>query len=344
MPQENIDSAKAISHKPSNTAYGAASALVVAKHSLSPHLVPTITEKLTTLFLQEHRKQVKDVMSSLLLKTINALPYATQNLLVNTFLFTHWPLAETLANRKHYIQSNVERFIKEHVDAQIVVFGGGYDTMPLRLSLTYPGVQFFESDLGATRDIKHKVLNAIKTDNTHPLYDVAKARDNLHFAEIDITEDGFIEKLQKTGVDKNKPTLFILEGVSMYIDNATLATFLDTLKETFNQAHHEIAIDFIESLQAEDSNCLQQCLRRRNKESYQSALSLDEAMDFLTSHGFKPTYHLSYGDMNAKCRGRALEVNAPHHAHQFIARMNGGVVDAEEVIVSEYDLAVPNYN
>lgn len=94
---------------------------------------------------------------------------------------------------------------------QLVILGAGYDSRALRFNqlLRHHGIAVFEVDLPATQFWKKSLLksNGIAV----PEY--------LTFVGVEFGEDDTREIMQKHGYDPTKQTVFIFEGVSMYISS-----------------------------------------------------------------------------------------------------------------------------
>ena len=120
--------------------------------------------------------------------------------------------------RKKYIEEQVVRVIEEGV-TQVVNIGAGFDTLAMRLSKHYPSITFIEIDHPATS--KHKV---------EALGDEAGAT-NLYFSEADLSQTSLQEALKGCdGFDSNKKTLYISEGVLMYLSEADVSKVFDSIR------------------------------------------------------------------------------------------------------------------
>jgi methyltransferase (TIGR00027 family) len=69
------------------------------------------------------------------------------------------------------------------------------------------GITVFEVDYPATQDQKKRVLNKILNEIPN----------HVVFVPYQLEEKGFGDKLLKQGYDKNKKSLFIMEGLIMYL-------------------------------------------------------------------------------------------------------------------------------
>jgi len=100
-------------------------------------------------------------------------------------------------------------FIKEIKNniPQIVLLGAGYDTRSFRFQGFLNKTQIFEVDAPTTQNEKIKFLKKNKI----------VVPENLTFVPVDFNLDKLNKSLLKAGYDSSRRTLFIWEGVSMYI-------------------------------------------------------------------------------------------------------------------------------
>jgi methyltransferase (TIGR00027 family) len=90
---------------------------------------------------------------------------------------------------------------------QMVLFGAGYDTRAYRIDAIRDHVRVFEIDRPDTQKKKTAVLEAI----------FGNLPDHVSFIPYEIDEGNTWADLQSAGYSKEKKTLFILEGLVMYL-------------------------------------------------------------------------------------------------------------------------------
>jgi methyltransferase (TIGR00027 family) len=119
------------------------------------------------------------------------------------------------------------RFFDERVLAaisagtlQVVILGAGYDDRALRFRS--PGVRFFELDHPATQADKARRLRALV--GTKP------GSGGPTLAQADFRDDDVASVLEASGHDAGKPTLFLCEGLLVYLDQATCVRLLGALR------------------------------------------------------------------------------------------------------------------
>jgi methyltransferase (TIGR00027 family) len=116
------------------------------------------------------------------------------------------------------------RFIDEQVLAaiaagvtQVVVLGAGYDDRALRFHS--PGVRFLELDHPATQVDKRRRVRAIAADTT-----------DLTFAPVDFRVNQVGDVLEWAGHDPGRASVFICEGLLVYLEEATIISLLAGLR------------------------------------------------------------------------------------------------------------------
>jgi methyltransferase (TIGR00027 family) len=122
------------------------------------------------------------------------------------------------------------RFFDDHVMAatstgvrQIVICGAGYDDRALRFRAT--GVRFFELDHPATQTDKARRLRAIASGKGGK-----PGSPGLTLAAADFRADDVAAVLSGCGHDAGQPSLFICEGLLVYLDQPTCARLLAGLR------------------------------------------------------------------------------------------------------------------
>lgn len=108
--------------------------------------------------------------------------------------------------RKRGIEELTRKSIKEGT-RQIVVLGAGFDSLCWQLHTEHPTCLFFEIDHPATQKVKRQVL-----ERRVPL------RPNLQFLSMNLTQADLEAELNACPrFHSNLPTLFLMEGLMMYL-------------------------------------------------------------------------------------------------------------------------------
>jgi methyltransferase (TIGR00027 family) len=126
-------------------------------------------------------------------------------------------IADMVAARTVHFDSVIARAI-EHVD-QFVLMGAGYDTRAYG-DLAARGVTVFEVDQAIVQEHKRSMIAA------------AGIRcENVTFVSVDFSVDNLFSKLAASGFDASRKTLFLWEGVSLYLSAEQVAATLAMVKQ-----------------------------------------------------------------------------------------------------------------
>jgi methyltransferase (TIGR00027 family) len=101
---------------------------------------------------------------------------------------------------------------------QFVVLGAGYDTRAYGL-LKKEGLACFELDQGTTQKLKIASLETAGIDASH-----------VTFVEVDFSKESAFEKLRASGYDPEKKTLFLWEGVTLYLNEVDVRKTLQDIR------------------------------------------------------------------------------------------------------------------
>ena len=120
--------------------------------------------------------------------------------------------------RKRYIESIAREILTKGV-RQLVVIGAGFDTLSLRLSAEIPGCRVIEVDHPATQQVKRAALEEFRLPIGH-----------CHFVPADLSEESLTSALsQSPAYDPTEATLFIAEGLTMYLDELKIRALLSCI-------------------------------------------------------------------------------------------------------------------
>ena len=118
----------------------------------------------------------------------------------------------------------IDDVVRESIAAgftQIVVLGAGFDTLALRMSVEFPDVKCIELDHPATQRLKMQSLTT-------------RGRgEKVRFVAVDLSTQS-LDVLTASGLAvEAEPTLFIAEGLFMYMDEARVKAILGSMTEKF---------------------------------------------------------------------------------------------------------------
>jgi methyltransferase (TIGR00027 family) len=191
---------------------------------------------------------------------------------------------EYVSARTRYFDALFMQAVKAYTP-QIVFLGAGYDTRALRFREILNGTDIFELDAPSTQNEKLKVLSK----NKIPL------PKQLHYVPINFEQDDLKQILFRAGYDPTRRTLFIWEGVSMYITEQAVDKTLAFVKSN-SGAGSSIAFDYLyrSVIRGECSYYgaaeLFEIVREKG-EAFSFGIEEGEIRDFLKKKGFAPIAH-----------------------------------------------------
>ncbi|KAL0360678.1 UNVERIFIED_CONTAM: putative S-adenosyl-L-methionine-dependent methyltransferase MAV [Sesamum radiatum] len=127
--------------------------------------------------------------------------------------------------------------------AQVVLLGAGMDARSYRLSCLKESTVFevdFPEVLHAKATIVEAAANS-RDEHHHPTI-VAKS---LIRVAADLTEDDWLEKLQISGFEPEKSTVWILEGILYYLSHSHAINVLKIIAEKCNITNTVLLADFM---------------------------------------------------------------------------------------------------
>lgn len=110
-----------------------------------------------------------------------------------------------LAARDRYIDDLLCRWLEEGLE-QLVILGAGYDSRAYRFHYP-PETRIFEVD--------HPATQAEKVEKVRQFF--ASLPANIRFVSVDFNNQSLAERLLDCGYDPARKTLFIWQGVTMYL-------------------------------------------------------------------------------------------------------------------------------
>lgn len=139
--------------------------------------------------------------------------------------------------RKRFVEDLARNCIQNDEFTQVVSIAAGFDSLCYRMHWEFPSVNFFELDHPATQAAKRRGLDALGYSSSLSLLPV-----DLHRATLADT------LLAEPAYDRSARTLFIAEGLLMYLDVKIINTIFETIY------HHSgpgscLAFTFIEHLE-----------------------------------------------------------------------------------------------
>ncbi|HEV2802487.1 MAG TPA: SAM-dependent methyltransferase [Pyrinomonadaceae bacterium] len=268
---------------PSATAYLiATSTLFVAADPAAGRLIPPRAAELSASFVRT-RSRLARLAQSVFLGRKRARPFVNAlERLTLPGIQLHYAL------RKRYLEETTRASIAEGT-RQVVIFGAGYDTLALRLHEEFPHVRFVEIDHPATQRRKVESLAAnTRHDDAH-----RPNANNLHFLPLDLTRRQLAHALAGFGgFDPLAPTLFIAEGLLMYLAANEVDELFQTIRDCLGRkTRARFAFTFMEPLEGGRVNFLTRSRAvdawlNRRREVFKWGVSRAELPRFLAARGF----------------------------------------------------------
>jgi len=184
-----------------------------------------------------------------------------------------------LAVRERYIDDVLIRFLEDGLE-QLVILGAGYDSRPYRFDLSGQ-VKTFEVDHPTTQLDKLKKVQTI----------FSKIPEHINYVAMDFNTQTLEEQLLAAGYEHALKTLFIWQGVSMYLTNLAVDA---TLNFVVNHSGSGSAIVFdylyravLEGIQRQNEIVNMRRYRFMTGEGLIFGISEGEVEAFLKARGFR---------------------------------------------------------
>lgn len=142
---------------------------------------------------------------------------------------------ESIITRTKYIDEVFSKAIKNGFE-QIIIFGAGFDTRAIRLIKGDANIKIWEIDQPQTQSVKIQQYK-----NKH-----ISINPNNIYISLDLNNMSFEGALNKTGFKKDKKTLFIMEGLLMYLDTNSVDALFKEIDELGCKGS-EVVFDYIYS-------------------------------------------------------------------------------------------------
>jgi methyltransferase (TIGR00027 family) len=188
---------------------------------------------------------------------------------------------------------------------QLVILGAGYDSRPYRFADQLAGVQVFEVD--------HPATSAAKQAKVRALLGTVPA--NVAYVAVDFTVDKLADKLLERGYHTTRPTVFLWEGVTPYLNLEAVDSVLGFVTGSA-AAGSAIVFDYVLSSVVEGTCTLRGAANEFAKMSRTSeplTFGIDEgqASAFLASRGFRNVVDVGADELG----GRYFD---PQGEHRYI--------------------------
>ena len=187
----------------------------------------------SSLERDEHYRSGDDIALLLVPTPIRLLLHITpMRKVISRFLAPKGIYEYTIARTK-YIDSVIKDALADRFD-QILIFGAGFDTRGLRFRKEAATTTIFELDVPVTQTAKIRQYEKRRLS-------VPK---NVVFVPIDFDTDLLLPKLEDAGFSRNVRSLYVLEGVLMYLQpQSAHLTLVDIAKSA--GAGSEAVFDYV---------------------------------------------------------------------------------------------------
>jgi methyltransferase (TIGR00027 family) len=199
-------------------------------------------------------------------------------------IFAAKGIYEYVIARTKYIDTAFSQALSEQFN-QILLFGAGFDTRALRFQQEARQTRIFELDAPATQQAKIRQYR--KRHLSIPT--------NLVFIAIDFDREFLADKLDTAAFHKDRRSLFILEGLLMYLEPESVHQTFQTI-EQYAGAGSRVVFDYIQAsvLRHEDalygqSKAVQSV--RKAGEGWRFGIEPSEIDRFVTAYGFEVSDH-----------------------------------------------------
>lgn len=196
-----------------------------------------------------------------------------------------------LAARDRYIDDVLISFLEEGLK-QLVILGAGYDSRPYRFDLSGQ-VKAFEVDHPTTQADKLKKVQII----------FGKVPEHVSYVAIDFNAQTLEERLLASGYDPELKTLFIWQGVSMYLTGEAVDATLNFVARHSGQGS-AIVFDYLyqtvlDRIQRQKEVVNMRRYRFMTGEGLIFGISEGTVTTFLNERGFRQVIDVNSDDLKA---------------------------------------------
>ena len=187
---------------------------------------------------------------------------------------------EYVIARTRYIDEAFKKALQEGAE-QVLIFGAGFDTRAIRLADVSGSAKVFELDSPVTQQAK---------TNRYEQKSIAIPR-NLVFVPIDFDRQSIEQRLIESGFEKGKKCLFIMEGLTMYLQPESVASTFQTVCELAG-AGSRVVFDYVlasvvrNEAVYDGATQMTESLSKMN-EGFHFGLEREDVGAFVSQYGFK---------------------------------------------------------
>jgi methyltransferase (TIGR00027 family) len=207
-------------------------------------------------------------------------------------IFAAKGIYEYVIARTKYIDAAFKQALSEQFN-QILLFGAGFDTRALRFQQEARQTRIFELDAPSTQQAKIRQYG--KRHLSIPA--------NLVFIAIDFDRELLADRLDAAGFDRDRRSLFILEGLLMYLERESVHQTFQTI-EQYAGAGSRVVFDYLQAsvLRHEDAlygqSRIVQSVRKAGEE-WRFGIEPAAIERFVTAYGFEVSDHRCAQELEA---------------------------------------------
>ncbi len=177
---------------------------------------------------------------------------------------------------------------------QLVILGAGYDSRAYRFEGLKHGVKVFEVDHPATQQVKMKKVKAV----------LGELPGYVSYVGIDFNRETLEQRLPESGYDGQLKTIFILEGVVMYLDAYAVDATLGFIVQNSGPGS-QVVFDYIYTSLLDGSVRHGEVSRMRrvkpiSGEGLTFSISEGKATEFMHRHGFTNIQDVSSAELHQR--------------------------------------------
>ncbi len=219
-------------------------------------------------------------------------------LVKNSLINFHWRffpkgIYEYVIARTKYIDTVCETSTDDGI-CQIAIIGAGFDSRSVRFTGKRTSIRAFELDTIYTQS--EKITQLQKRKISIP--------GNVVFVPIDFNNESIQERLQESGFDREKRTLFILEGIIMYLTEDAVCSLFTELYG-LSAPGSKVVFDYVLAsvLRKENRYYGEQNIYRKVEtvnESWTFGLENGEVREFVGRFGFELVENMNVEDLEKR--------------------------------------------
>ncbi|MBU4484181.1 class I SAM-dependent methyltransferase, partial [bacterium] len=144
--------------------------------------------------------------------------------LANEWLKLYPGVGREICIRNRYIEDKISEYINDRGINQVMNIAAGLNTFPYRHPDSFGLQRYAELDLPKMIDFKKEFISRLVDDGV-----IEKLHPSVQYVPIDLLSDEL--EFNVEGWDWNRPTMFILEGISYYVPFDKLKNIINKLSQ-----------------------------------------------------------------------------------------------------------------